>query len=119
MYLETIKRELADRFTESRITSDFHRYYAEQGLLKDGLLEFEVDGQEYRLAPDTKLEIICRVVQIDYAPTCEEVRVVAAVGGVKREHCGFVEAHLFLVKMFYQETNELCSIDYSSTTWDL
>jgi len=119
MFLETIKRELADIFTESRITSDFHHYHAELGLLKDGLLELEVDGQEYRLAPDTKLEVICRVVQIDHIPTCEEVRVVAAVGGVKREHCGFVEARYFLVKMFYQETNELFSIDYSSSTWDL
>lgn len=90
MSLESIELALAATFTESKIAADFYRHYNELGQLKNGVLEFVIDGVRCNLAPDTRLEVTCRAVQFNSQPASREVRVLAAVGGVVSEAYGFV-----------------------------
>jgi hypothetical protein len=119
MILERIEAELATAFPESKITADFHRYYKESGLLKNGMLEFVIDDAKCNLELDTQLEVVCRVVQLNYRPVSQEVRVLAAVGGVVSETNGFVVPRFFFAKLFYQDTDGPYSIDVDSSDFNL
>jgi hypothetical protein len=111
MDFSTFDNGLADIFSKEKLKCDFLSYARTEFIVLDDFIEISAGSRIYRVPLDFELDVVARVIQVNYFPVYSEARIVIAIGGVLNEDCGVVTPKFFLAKLNYREGTEPYNVD--------